>query len=300
MKRILFICGAHGGAYLINFNGIKEYLSSLYEMDLVSCYDINQTDLSKYDAVFALAWMDGRVEKAIRGFQGIVKCAIVGSHVHIDREMHGMLRFYHNIFCVSPRIQDSLQNLGHSAVLVHYFYSPKQFYPVNLVHRPRQFCVGWAGNIRRELKRFPIFKQAVYNLAGIRGRVSFLNTTTGDDGRLLVTPEIPQAEMGGFYRSLSAYVVCSETEGQPKTGIEAMLCGIPVVSSDVGMMKDLGAFIIPEPFTVESLRLVLKRLQRSNDWGRALGAKSRELALSIFNERRVLSEWQSIFSGIFK
>lgn len=298
-RKVLFIIGAMGSAYEINFNGIKKHMEPLgYVLEVVSCYDILETDLSKYTAVFAMTWMDARVESVIRKYKGI-KCAIVGSHVHIDRDLHGMLRHYDSVFCVSPRLQFVLKDIGYPATVVHYFYSSEIFYPSKI--QPPEFKVGWAGNSLRDVKRFKFFQQAVYRLDGIVGFPVIMNTdkvTVSGAQRLVVSPELTQEQMGDYYRELSCYVVCSETEGQPKTGIEAMLCGLPVISTDVGVMSELGAFILPEPLTIESLRLVLKRIYRDDTQAKLMGIKSRQLSIARFDERKVLCEWEKIFESV--
>lgn len=47
---------------------------------------------------------------------------------------------------------------------------------------------------------------------------------------------IPFAQMPDFYRDLDVFVCTSSMEGTPNTVLEAMSCGIPVVSTDVGIV----------------------------------------------------------------
>lgn len=42
-----------------------------------------------------------------------------------------------------------------------------------------------------------------------------------------------------FYNCLDLYIVCSRIEGGPKALLECMACGVPLVSTSVGMAKDL-------------------------------------------------------------
>ena len=48
----------------------------------------------------------------------------------------------------------------------------------------------------------------------------------------------PQEEMPKFYNSLNLYVCASKTEGTPLTVIEAMAMGIPVISTNVGVVEE--------------------------------------------------------------
>lgn len=69
--------------------------------------------------------------------------------------------------------------------------------------------------------------------------------------------------MPGFYNSIDCYICGSSSEGTPNPVLEAMACGIPVISTNVG--------IVPEVFgtkqkefitsrTVENFSIKLKKL----------------------------------------
>ncbi len=49
---------------------------------------------------------------------------------------------------------------------------------------------------------------------------------------------IPQKEMPKFYNSIDLYVCASKTEGTPLPIIEAMAMGVPVISTDVGIVSE--------------------------------------------------------------
>lgn len=48
---------------------------------------------------------------------------------------------------------------------------------------------------------------------------------------------IPHEQMPDFYRSLNVYVCASLSEGTPNPVLEAMACGVPVLSTDVGVVR---------------------------------------------------------------
>ena len=50
---------------------------------------------------------------------------------------------------------------------------------------------------------------------------------------------IPHEDMPDYYASLDLYVCTSEIEGTPNPILEAMACGVPVVSTDVGVVPDV-------------------------------------------------------------
>ena len=49
---------------------------------------------------------------------------------------------------------------------------------------------------------------------------------------------IQQEDMPDYYNSIDLYVCASKTEGTPLPILEAMACGIPIISTDVGIVKE--------------------------------------------------------------
>jgi glycosyltransferase involved in cell wall biosynthesis len=74
----------------------------------------------------------------------------------------------------------------------------------------------------------------------------------------------PQADMPDFYRGLDVYVCASLHEGTPNPVLEAMSCGVPVISTDVGIVPEVfgpkqRSFILPDR-SPGALAAVLRRL----------------------------------------
>lgn len=62
---------------------------------------------------------------------------------------------------------------------------------------------------------------------------------------------IPHEQMPEYYNNIDIYVCASRTEGTPNTVLEAMACGVPVISTDVG--------IVPEAFGEKQKQYIIKR-----------------------------------------
>ena len=83
---------------------------------------------------------------------------------------------------------------------------------------------------------------------------------------------IPHNEMGEYYNKIDIYVCASRTEGHPDPVLEAMACGVPVISSDVG--------IVPEVFGEKQKKFIIERTKD------ALKEKIKE----IYNNKNILKE----------
>jgi glycosyltransferase involved in cell wall biosynthesis len=91
--------------------------------------------------------------------------------------------------------------------------------------------LGWAGSLN--------------NHPGKRGIDDFLlpalEGLSGVELRLAAREKVmrTQAEMVEFYRGLDAYICTSRTEGGPHPLLEAAACGVPLISTPVGLAPQL-------------------------------------------------------------
>lgn len=187
-----------------------------------------------------------------------------------------LLAAYENKACVAP--PDALITDGVNIPT----FSPS-------THPPRQKdvpTVGWVGNsawgqnaLGRDVKGYlRLFLPAIERLAnqGVR-----IQTRMADPQINLIAHN----QMPDFYRSLDVFVCSSEMEGTPNTVLEAMSCGIPIISTDVGIVADAfgplqSRFILREN-SVEELSKALRTL-----------LEDVELRTQLANENRAqIGQW---------
>lgn len=100
----------------------------------------------------------------------------------------------------------------------------------------RTIRIGWAGNsqwVVGDLKGInTILRPAVSALQEAGYNVELITSDR-------LNRMIPHDEMPGFYNGIDVYVCASSCEGTPNPVLEAMACGVPVVSTDVGLVPEL-------------------------------------------------------------
>lgn len=116
------------------------------------------------------------------------------------------------------------------------------FYPINIKRlnniEKRKISIGWSGNSewnnhKEDFKGLnTILKPAIDELIeeGYPIEYYFADRKNG---------MIPHKEMVNYYSKLDVYICPSKCEGTPNPVLESMACGIPVISTDVGIVKQV-------------------------------------------------------------
>jgi len=128
------------------------------------------------------------------------------------------------------------------------------------IFKPTSIRVGWAGNGCNDshlvYKGVPLIKEAIKQL-----------NKEGSNYKFFIGGEYPKVwdhkKMVEFYQSLDIFVNASEGEGCSNVTNEALSCGIPVVSTDVGIIRELAKLckqVIIVPRTAEGIRQGIESL----------------------------------------
>lgn len=100
--------------------------------------------------------------------------------------------------------------------------------------RHDKLVFGWVGNKDRSIKNYDTILRPLKEFVS---NVEFKEVATkkGDTHKDLLSAE----EMAEFYHGLDFFLVTSDAEGTPNPGLEAMSCGVPVISTRVGNMAEI-------------------------------------------------------------
>ena len=187
--------------------------------------------------------------------------------------------FVDHLLYVSNSLLDDIRSLGISTEqtsLMRSGVDTDLFYPQKSLRRSKSFTIGFF-NARPlnsyDRKGSVLLLHALRKLVDLGYRPNFL--VVGYGWEKLVTDlrkmnlkvtyyaNVPSDELPSLYQKLDLYLITSLQEGGPLTLLEAGACGIPIISTPVGLA--------PEILTKPGCGTLLKKIN------------SEEVALNIFN-----------------
>ena len=164
------------------------------------------------------------------------------------------------------------------------------------------FVVGWIGRSGPQ-KRSEHLPELARRLAGDAQLVALGNgIPESDSGRALVeaggkTPASASPDV--VYAAADALVLTSRWESSPLVVLEAMRAGLPVVSYDVGGVRELVAAgttgVLAEPGDLQVLAKQLQNLARDRGESRRMGEAARQRFCRLFRHTDMVSRIDSAY-----
>lgn len=152
--------------------------------------------------------------------------------------------------------------------------------PEKKVYHPERIKIGWVGKLRG-----PKNVQAIETACGVLRQEGFIPELIGVSKQTASKALLSRVEMRDYYRQIDFYLCASWNEGTPNPALEAAACGVPVVTTCVGNMRELiqqgtnGFFIGP---TAESIVETFREIRRLDS--EAYASMSKSIRQSILTD----------------
>lgn len=294
--KIALVIDAHGWAFENIVNQLQKYLSEYFEFKIIIMAEmqslymfielIKDCDLIHFfwraSIMMLLNEKNGEMygkSKNINYEKFLYNLNIstaVYDHLFLDTNSINMNKQIYNIspnyYVSSKKLYDIYTNLPFSnkpKAIIEDGVDLNLFKPKNIERlkniSDREIVIGWCGNSKwtSEIEDFkgvetilkPAIKQLIYE--GYPIKMYFVDKNEG---------MIPHNEMVNYYSNIDLYVCTSKIEGTPNPILEAMACGIPIISTDVGIVPQvLGykqkQFILKER-SIQCLKEAIKKIIR--------------------------------------
>ena len=172
----------------------------------------------------------------------------------------------------------------------------EKFYPAPL---PKDFVVGWVGNVDRPLKRFHLAEQACRE-AGVPLKVA---------GHIYSDQYIPHEKMVDFYHSISVLLITSCSEAHPLVAYEAMACGRPLIATLVGDLDSVAkngvnGIYLPVNCTVEQIKEAILTLKNDRKLLEKMSRAARRSVVRRWRWSKVVTQYldaiKLVYHNVYK
>lgn len=156
----------------------------------------------------------------------------------------------------------------------------------------KSFIAGWAGR-KAIVKRPYLLNQLKYPIK-----------IKSDTDESTFVKERTQDSMLEFYHSIDALVLVSKSECMPRVILEAMSCGLPVVSTNVGSInmlldKDWLIDAIDEEEIVKIMNQKLDVLKNNPKLRKEIGERNRQHVEEYFSWAKIMPLWDDLFTVLY-
>ena len=158
--------------------------------------------------------------------------------------------------------------------------------------------------IVEELKsKIPNIKAAIGGNGPQKEKVIDLVKQLKLDNNISICGFIPDEELTNFFNKGKVFVLTSETEGFPRTIIQAAACGLPVVASNVGDITDvidhgINGFLVNEYNNIRGFSSRVLQLLNDDDLYEKFSLTLEKKVKQQFVIENASKVWQNIFDRI--
>lgn len=228
--KILLIPDREGWAFDIRCNALIRHLSSRFDFTKIYFTKMEDMNYKQFDLVYYAgfymvgsyhdkAWGKVGREKLITSISGLVTKTFIDAVRHLTKVI------------AYSALNYEFAEWFDGVVEAKMFYIPNGVEPDLFTPGQKldtgKLIIGWAGKDDHEGKRLDQLKKVVSSLPDVE-----LITQTFSN-------YISHEEMPKFYQQLDCYCQVSMSEGCSNTMLEAASCGIPIISTDTGVAREL-------------------------------------------------------------
>ena len=210
-----------------------------------------------------------------------------------SRPGHKIIRKLRKALLVNTHCKKLWYIFSHYLPVIHTKYTCdlEIFYPERKKQPDKNIVVGWTGSLTNHPNKrgfHEFIRPACESISEIELRVQAKedNFITDDN------------KMREFYNSLDLYITASRCEGTPRPIIEAAACGVPVITTDVGIVPELiengvHGFIVDRTLSAftDKLTWIVDNREILPLMGKAIHAKMEQ----EFNWKHLVFQWTDFF-----
>ena len=260
---------------------VGKIISDKYKLTITYNHDLNY--LNQFDIVWAFFPQDPKTdvpkEKLVKTFWELHEMGWSKGKVNVACSQYA----YRQLLWRDP-----------NALYVPFGVDSSVFTPKP--HDNKIPVVGWCGQEGNRRKQFEKLLALVHSIKEVQFYSNITKNFHGDViGKYKTVPDVSK-----YYNMIDIYVCSSSSEGFGLPLLEASSCGIPIITFDVGIARELkqdgaGVIIVDD---WDEMRDTIIKMAKDKLWREELGQMSRKTTLSWWEWARMSPRWLRVFDSI--
>ena len=142
------------------------------------------------------------------------------------------LKRINKIGCINPKLASVLKDIvpNCNVKYLKQFVNTELFKPAGKKDSGK-IVIGWVGDAKKKSKNYETLYKPIKAAFEDNSKVVFKEAT--------LDSYVPVEKMPDYYHSIDLLLITGNNEGGPAPSLEAYACGVPVISTNIGYVKEV-------------------------------------------------------------
>ncbi|WLR54786.1 glycosyltransferase family 4 protein [Mesobacillus subterraneus] len=192
------------------------------------------------------------------------------------------------IGCINPKLASFLGDIVPNCNVKYL----KQFVDTELF-KPKEkkdcgkLVIGWVGDVKKKSKNYETLYKPIKDSFADNSKVEFKEAT--------MDSYVPVEKMPNYYHSIDLLLITGNNEGGPAPALEAYGCGVPVISTNVGYVKEVAPssakhLVLDSTDPAEYIKVITHLLDQRDELLK-YGKEGSQSVLNNYSIEKTVPEW---------